>query len=57
MTLGSLFSGTGGFELAGALNGIRPVWASEIEPYPMKVTALRFPNVQQLGDITMIDGA
>ena len=57
MTLGSLFSGTGGFELAGALNGIRPVWASEIEPYPMRVTALRFPSVQQLGDITKINGA
>lgn len=57
MTLGSLFSGTGGFELAGALNGICPVWASEIEPYPLRVTALRFPSVQQLGDITKINGA
>lgn len=56
MKLGSLFDGSGGFPLAGALNGIEPVWASEIEPYPMRVTALRFPNMKQLGDITKIDG-
>ena len=34
ITLGSLFSGSGSFELAGMLNGMTPVWASEIEPYP-----------------------
>lgn len=56
MKLGSLFDGSGGFPLAGALNGIEPVWASEIEPYPMRVTALRFPKMKQLGDITKIDG-
>ena len=32
LTLGSLFSGSGGFELAGLLNGITPKWASEVEP-------------------------
>ena len=32
--LGSLFDGSGGFPLAGALCGIEPVWASEVEPYP-----------------------
>ena len=26
LTLGSLFSGSGGFELAGTLAGIQPVW-------------------------------
>lgn len=57
MKLGSLFDGSGGFPLAGALNGIEPVWASEIEPYPLKVTALRFPHMKQLGDITKINGA
>ena len=36
ITLGSLFDGSGGFPLAGAINGIKPVWASEIEPYPME---------------------
>ena len=57
MTLGSLFDGSGGFPLAGVINGIHPVWASEIEPYPMRVTAARFPNMKQLGDVTKINGA
>lgn len=56
MKLGSLFSGSGGFELAGAMNGIEPVWASEIEPYPISVTSARFPNMKHLGDITKIKG-
>lgn len=56
LTMGSLFDGSGGFPLAGALNGIRPVWASEIEPYPIRVTARRFPRMKQLGDITKING-
>lgn len=29
ITMGSLFSGSGGFELAGSIFGIRPIWASE----------------------------
>ena len=37
MKLGSLFDGSGGFPLAGAMNGIKPVWASEIEPFPIRV--------------------
>ena len=57
MKLGSLFDGSGGFPLAGAFCGIEPVWASEIEPYPMRVTAKRFPGMKQLGDVTKIDGA
>ena len=43
--------------MAGALFGIEPVWSSEIEPYPMRVTAKRFPNMKQLGDVTKINGA
>lgn len=41
-TLGSLFDGIGGFPLAGVLNGITPLWASEVEPYPIAVTKSRF---------------
>ena len=41
-TLGSLFDGSGGFPIAGALNGIIPLWSSEIEPYPIAVTKSRF---------------
>jgi len=42
--LGSLFDGSGGFPLAGYLCDIEPVWASEIEPYPIAVTKSRFPE-------------
>ena len=38
-------------------HGIEPVWASEIEPFPIKVTQHHFPNMKHLGDITQINGA
>ena len=57
LKLGSLFAGSGGFELAGCLNGIQPVWSSEIEPFPLRVEAARFPNCKQLGSVTDINGA
>lgn len=56
LTLGSLFSGSGGFELAGLLSGIKPVWASEVEPFPIRVTTKRMPFVEHLGEISQIDG-
>lgn len=56
LTLGSLFDGSGGFPLAGAMHGITPVWASEIEPYPIAVTRARFPCMEHLGSVTEIDG-
>lgn len=57
MTLGSLFDGIGGFPLSGLGFGIEPVWASEIEPFPIRVTQIRFPNMQHVGDITKLNGA
>ena len=57
LTMGSLFDGIGGFPLAAVRNGIRPVWASEIEAFPIKVTKLRFPDMIHVGDITKLDGA
>ena len=51
ITMGSLFSGSGGFELAGSIFGIRPIWASEIEPFPILVTTKNFPEMKHLGDI------
>lgn len=56
MTLGSLFDGSGGFPLAGALSGIHPVWAAEVEPYPIAVTRSRFPQMQHLGSVTEVHG-
>lgn len=57
LKLGSLFDGIGGFPLAATMNDIRPVWASEIEPFPMAVTAYRFPQMKHMGDITKLQGA
>jgi len=47
-TLGSLFDGSGGFPLAGLLDGIETLWASEIEPYPIAVTKWNFGGRAQL---------
>ena len=55
--MGSLFDGIGGFPLAAVRNGIRPVWASEIEAFPIEVTKLRFPDMVHVGDITRLNGA
>lgn len=57
LKLGSLFDGSGGFPLAATHVGIEPVWASEIEPFPILVTTARFPNVKHLGDVARINGA
>lgn len=57
MTLGSLFDGSGTCPLAAAMCGITPVWASEIEPYPIRVTQKNFTRMKHLGDITQINGA
>lgn len=56
LTLGSLFDGSGGFPLGGLLAGITPVWASEIEPFPIRVTTKRMPWVKHYGDISQMDG-
>ena len=56
-TLGSLFDGIGGFPLAAVHNGIEPVWASEIEAFPIEVTKKRFPSMLHVGDITKLNGA
>ena len=57
MKLGSLFDGLGGFPRAAMLCGIEPVWASELEKFPIAVTRMRFPRMKHLGDITKINGA
>lgn len=55
-TLLSLFDGSGGFPLAGALCGITPKYASEVEPYPIAVTRSRFPDMIHLGDVSRVHG-
>ena len=57
LTLGSLFDGSGGFPLAGILAGVTPLWASEIEPFAVRVTTARLPQMQHYGDVSGISGA
>ena len=56
MKIGSLFDGIGGWPLAAVKFGAIPVWASEIEAFPIKVTQRHFPNMKHLGDITGVHG-
>ncbi len=57
LTLGSLFDGSGGFPLAGVLSGIEPVWASEVEPFAIRVTTKRLPGMKHYGDVSALSGA
>ena len=57
LTLGSLFDGSGGFPLGGIISGITPVWASEIEPFPIRVTTKRLPFMKHYGDVSRLNGA
>ena len=56
-TLGSLFDGIGGFPLAAVMNGITPVWASEIGAAAVSITKKWFPDMLHLGNILEISGA
>ena len=57
LTLGSLFDGSGGFPLGGLLAGIKPLWASEIEPFAVRVTIKRLPQIKHYGDVSALNGA
>ena len=57
MTLLSLFDGSGGFCLGAVLSGIKPVGASEIEPFPIRVTTKRMPWLKHYGDVSKMNGA
>lgn len=57
LTLGSLFDGPGVFPLGGLISGITPIWSSEIEPFTIRVTTKRLPQVKHYGDISKMNGA
>lgn len=57
LRLGSLFDGSGGFPLSAISCGIKPIWSSEVEPFPIRVTQKNLPQVKHLGDIKDIDGS
>ena len=55
LTVGSLFAGIGGFDLAARWMGWRTIWVSEIDPYCNRILAREWPDAPNLGDITKID--
>jgi len=57
LTLGSLFDGSGTFPLGGLMAGIQPVWSSDIEPFPIRVTTKRMPFIKHYGDIHDMNGS
>lgn len=46
-TMASLFDGIGGFPLVFSRCGCEPIWASEIEEFPIAVTKKRFPESEE----------
>lgn len=57
MKLGSLFDGSGTCPLAAQLCGIEPVWASEVDPYCIRVTKKNLPGMKHLGSVLDVNGA
>jgi len=55
LTVGSLFSGIGGFDLGLERTGMRVRWQVEIDPYCQRVLAKHWPHVQRYGDIQSVD--
>lgn len=56
MKYASVCSGVEAASLAWMPLGWEAVWFSEIEPFPCAVLKERFPDVQNLGDMTKIEG-
>ncbi|ECI7832476.1 Dam family site-specific DNA-(adenine-N6)-methyltransferase [Salmonella enterica subsp. enterica] len=54
LSYGSVCSGIEAASIAWEPLGMRPVWFSEIEPFPCAVLAERWPEVPNLGDMTKI---
>ena len=54
LTVGSLFSGIGGFDLGLERAGMRVIWQSEIDPYASAVLRKHWPHVPNHGDIRAI---
>jgi DNA (cytosine-5)-methyltransferase 1 len=51
MTVGSLFAGIGGFDVAAERVGWEVKWQVEIDPFCRRVLEKRWPNVQRFDDV------
>ncbi|MCH7826994.1 MAG: DNA (cytosine-5-)-methyltransferase [Bacteroidetes bacterium] len=56
LTLGSLFSGIGGFEISATWAGIEPIWSNEIDPWCCKVLRKNFNHEIIEKDIRKLNG-
>lgn len=56
-TFVELFAGVGGMSMGLEMAGWRCLAHAEIEPFPRRVLAHRWPDVPLLGDVTALDGA
>jgi len=57
VTIGSIFSGVGGLDLAvESVTGGSVVWQAETDPYAAAVLARRWPSVPNLGDVRFLAG-
>jgi DNA (cytosine-5)-methyltransferase 1 len=54
LTVGSLFAGIGGFDLAAERAGLTVKWQVEIDPFCQRVLAKHWPNVKRYGDIRRV---
>ena len=53
-TLGSLFTGIGGFDLAFEREGFETAWQCEIDPHAARVLETHWPNVTRYQDVAML---
>lgn len=52
LSLGSIFSGIGGFDLGfESTGGFETKWQIEIDPFATKVLERHWPNVKRYGDV------
>src|SRR5262252_2632961 len=56
LTVGSLFSGIGGFDLGFERAGFDIRWQVEIDPFCQRVLAKNWPNVRRYGDVRHVMG-
>jgi DNA (cytosine-5)-methyltransferase 1 len=54
LTVGSLFSGIGGFDLGLERAGMQVVWQAEVDPYASAVLRKHWPDVPNHGDVRSI---
>lgn len=57
LTYGSVCSGIEAASVAWEPVGMKPIWFSEIEPFPSAVLAAHWPQVDNLGDMTKLAAA